>query len=281
MRLPLAVDVVDGCRILNVMPVKQDRQQGSGAARKRKPAAKRSAARPAKSRPSRKAAARSAAAPPRTAGVSGTSRRGGSSLDEAAHAFNSALAAFVEAAERLRELVSNGLRVSSELAADAAPTLERAGELFKQEMRELLGDVTPDDDAVRRAARHTIAEQAWEQRLGDLLETSDVEALLSVSRQQVSALAKADRLIVLKKDGRHRFPAWQFAGTDAQQRACLAKAHREFVGTAGYSPWTAASWFLSEHGSLGDQDPVAFLRTGGACDDVLTAARRDAARAAQ
>lgn len=186
-----------------------------------------------------------------------------------------------QATEQLQRLLAGHLETVTAAAANAAPALERAAEIFKREVRALLGDDAPDDDAVRRAARQTLAEQAWERRLGALLDTSDVVDLLSVSRQQVSALAKNHRLIALKHDGRHRFPAWQFAGTTAKQRACLAEAHQRFVDLAGLSPWAATAWFLSEHPELDDRDPVSYLRADGSCDLLLTAAQRDAARAAQ
>jgi hypothetical protein len=155
------------------------------------------------------------------------------------------------------------------------------GALFADEVRSLVGDELPDAAAVRRAARLAVAEQAWEQRLGELLDTRDVIELLQVTRQRVSMLAKDDRLIALAQAGRLRFPAWQFAGTDGDDRACLGAAHRRLVDEGGMSPWSAASWFLTEHPDLEDRDPVAWLREGGDNHRVLLAAQRDAARAAQ
>lgn len=223
--------------------------------------------------PSKRRAAPAAARVPSVA-VTG---RGGE-LDEAVDAVAQAMAALRDATEQLQQLVAERTE-----AAAAAPSaaLERAGEIFIGELGALLGDAPPDDDVVRRAARQTVAVQAWERRLGTLIDSSDVVALLGVTRQQVSALAKQHRLIALKHDGRHRFPAWQFADTDARQRACLAAAHRRLVDGARLSPWTATSWFVAAHPELDDVDPVSFLQAGGGCDRVLAVADRDAARAAQ
>lgn len=60
-------------------------------------------------------------------------------------------------------------------------------------------------------------------------------------------LAKDHRLIALPWRGRPGFPAWQFAGTDPDDRACLSRAHWGLVDGGGVDPWSAASWFLSPH----------------------------------
>ena len=154
-------------------------------------------------------------------------------------------------------------------------------EIFADELRSLLGDAPPDSATVRRAARLAIAERAWQQGLGELWETKDVIAVLGVSKQRVSTLAKEHRLIALTHDGRRRFPAWQFAGTDGEDRFRLAEAHRALVEDGHINPWSAASWFLTNHPELDDSDPVEWLRSGGDPDRLLAAAERDAARAAQ
>jgi hypothetical protein len=155
------------------------------------------------------------------------------------------------------------------------------GEIFADELRTLLGDAPPDPGAVRRAARLAVADQAWSQRLGSLLETRDVMELLDVSKQRVSALARDRRLIALPQGGRQRFPAWQFAASDPQDRECLAAAHRQLVDVGAVSPWTAASWFQQVHPELEGRDPVTYLRMGGDRDRLLRVAGRDADRLAQ
>jgi hypothetical protein len=155
------------------------------------------------------------------------------------------------------------------------------GRIFADEVRSLLGDAVPDAEAVRRAARLAVAEQAWAERLGTLLETRDVVDLLGVSKQRVSTLVRDHRLIALPQGGRMRFPAWQFATTDPQDREALAAAHQEIVRTGAVSPWTAASWFQQRHPELDARDPVSFMRDGGDRTRLLAVAGRDAARLAQ
>lgn len=156
-----------------------------------------------------------------------------------------------------------------------------AAETFASELRALLGDTVIDPGAVRRAARLAASEQAWVQRLGGTWGTSEVMTVLGVSKQRISTLVKQRRLIALPRGGRVDFPAWQFAGTDSEDRLCLARAHLALVEEGGIDPWSAASWFLAGHPELDDRDPVAWLRGGGDPEPVLRAARRDAARAAQ
>lgn len=138
-----------------------------------------------------------------------------------------------------------------------------AGEIFADELRSLLGDALPDPGVARRAARLAVAEQAWAERLGRLLDTRDVVQLLDVSKQRVSTLARDHRLIALSQGGRMRFPAWQFAARDAVERENLAAAHRQLVESGGLSPWSAAAWFQGEHPELDGEDPIEFLRAGG------------------
>lgn len=202
-------------------------------------------------------------------------------IREATEALRHAMLALDDATEQLQRVLALRLEHATSGSATTTPALEHAAEVFKAEVRALLGDEAPDDDAVRRATRQTLAEQAWQRRLGTLMDTADVVALLNVSRQHVNALAKDHRLIALKQDSRQRYPAWQFGVPAAAQRACLAAAHQRLVDDGDLTPWTAASWFLDAHPELDDRDPVAFLRAGGACERVLAASRRDAARAAQ
>jgi hypothetical protein len=168
------------------------------------------------------------------------------------------------------------------LSAEIAEAPEGdVGRVFADEVRALVGDAVPDPAAVRRAARLAVAEQAWTDRLGTLLETRDVVELLGVSKQRVSTLARDHRLIALPQAGRLRFPAWQFAATDPQAREALAAAHHELVSTGVVSPWTAASWFQQRHPELDARDPVSFVREGGDRAHLLAVAGRDAARLAR
>jgi len=178
-----------------------------------------------------------------------------------------------------RDLEELRTRVAEPTAAPDAFGV--VAEVFADELRSLLGETLPDTAAVRRAARLAVAQQAWEQRLGELWETKDVVAVLGISKQRVSTLAIEHRLIALTQEGRPRFPAWQFAGTSSKDRSCLAKAHRLLVEDGHIDPWSAASWFLSGHPELEGRDPVDWVHDGDDHDRLLTAAERDAARAAK
>lgn len=186
-------------------------------------------------------------------------------------------------AAKLAELERDvgALRVELSTRPSGEDPFGAVADIFATELRSLLGDALPDAGVVRRAARLAAAEQAWVQRLGEVWETGGVVAALGVSKQRVSALANSHRLIVLPRDGRPVFPAWQFAGTKAADRACLAGAHWILVQKGGIDPWSAASWFLAEHPELDGNDPVAWLRGGGDPELVLASAEHDAARAAQ
>lgn len=164
---------------------------------------------------------------------------------------------------------------------DPADPLETLKELFGSELRSLLGDALPDEGAVHRAARLAVAEQAWRQRLGDLLETADVTKLLGVSRQRVSKLAAEHRLVALPQKGRVRFPAWQFVLQRRDARERLARAHAVLVEAGRLSPWSAASWCVADHPELEGHDPVSWLQDGRDGDILLEVAARDAARLGQ
>jgi len=155
------------------------------------------------------------------------------------------------------------------------------GDAFVEESRRLLHGQLPDEAVARRAARIATAEQAWAMRLGTLFDARDVDAHLNVSKQRVSTLTKEQRLLALPVGGRLRYPAWQFAGLTAEGRVTLVAAHREMVDVGGIDPWSAADWATHPHPDLGGADPVSWLREGGAGDQVIGAARRDAGRAAQ
>lgn len=171
--------------------------------------------------------------------------------------------------------------IAIRVAEKPADPFGAVGEIFADELRTLLGDALPDPGAARRAARLAVAEQAWSQRLGSLLDTRDVVDLLDVSKQRVSTLAREHRLIALPQGGRQRFPAWQFAASEPQDRECLAAAHRQLVAVGALSPWTAASWFQQGHPELEGHDPVTFLRESRDRTRLLAVAGRDAERLAQ
>jgi hypothetical protein len=130
------------------------------------------------------------------------------------------------------------------------------GRAFAAEVQALVGPDTPDLEVVRRAARAAVAEQAWSQRLGTVLETKAVVELLGVSKQRVSALAKNHRLVVVPDAGRLRFPAVQFAGASPGQRAWLAKGAPDAGDRRAHRP-VVGHELARHHPELEDQDPIS------------------------
>lgn len=179
--------------------------------------------------------------------------------------------ALEHAAELLREM-------RAVARAGTPPTA--LGTVFASEIHDLLGEDDLDEETVRRAARLAVADRAWQRRVGDFFQTRDVVEVLGVSRQRVGTLAAAGRLVSLQTDsGAVRYPAWQFNLTPAQ-REMVARVHGVLVNDGHLSPWTAASWLVSPHPEVDAPDPVAAIQSGGP-EQVLIAARRDAARAAR
>ncbi len=178
--------------------------------------------------------------------------------------------------------VLNRVREDLDRLQAAVHHVDPVAQVFSDEVRALLGDTPAEVDAVRRGVRLAVAEQAWTQRLGATLGSKEVASALEVSRQRVSVLAQEHRLVALPKPGGGRqFPAWQFTRLDGSQRAALAQAHHTLVSVGGISPWSAASWLLSEQPELGGTVPVQYVADGSDLDQLVLAAARDAARAAQ
>jgi hypothetical protein len=132
-----------------------------------------------------------------------------------------------------------------------------------------------DPQIARRGALLSIAEIAWQDTLGPLLDTPQARELLDVSRQRVHELAGAHRLIVLRdRSGRLRFPVFQFR--DAEPDARMVEA---FWMLAEYvSDWTAASWMVTPSQALHGASPVTWLRDGSDPELVRALAAEDAER---
>jgi len=154
-----------------------------------------------------------------------------------------------------------------------------AVEAFAATLEEVLGDRSVDVEAARRAALQAAASAVWEDTLGPLLSGGQARELLGgVSRQRLDQLVKAGRIIALEeRSGQRRFPAWQFE--DGRPLGALAAAHRELVEVGDVSPWSAASWCVSEHPELDDRSPRDWS-VGGDPERLVLVARRDAGRLA-
>jgi hypothetical protein len=134
--------------------------------------------------------------------------------------------------------------------------------------------------AARRAGLLAAAAEVWEHELGPMLTSAQVRALLGdVSRQRVDELLRSRRLIgLLDQGGRRRFPAFQFH--DGRPQAPLVDAFWT-LADAAVSPWTAASWCVSEDDQLDGLSPVQWVREQRDAERLALVARRDAARLAQ
>ena len=144
----------------------------------------------------------------------------------------------------------------------------------------LMGEKPLSVAAARRAGLLAAAAEVWEHELGPLLSSAQVRALLGdVSRQRVDELLRNRRLIgLLDQGGRRRFPAFQFHDGRAQQPLVAAFWT---IADAAASPWTAASWCVSDDDQLDGLSPVRWVRERRDLERLALVARRDAARLAQ
>jgi hypothetical protein len=109
---------------------------------------------------------------------------------------------------------------------------------------------TPDDQSDSR--------DAWEARLGSLLDEQDLIWLVSES-------------------GQHLFPAFQF-DQNGPMRPLVAAF---WTIAAAVSPWTAAGWCVSPTPHLDGATPVQWCRDRGDPAALQIAADRDAHRMGQ
>lgn len=163
-----------------------------------------------------------------------------------------------------------------------AGDMSRAAEAFDAMLAELGIDERDVDpvDLGRRGALLAAADLVWARHLGPSYETKQVRELLGSSRQAVHERTKRGTLLALRDgDGRSRFPAFQFGpgGKPLPGLGSIVEVLRPVVT----SPYTIASWFVTESTELGGKAPAQWLREGGEPGAALRAARRYAARLAQ
>ena len=196
---------------------------------------------------------------------------------------DAAIAALSRSEAKLREVTEEVERArevfETALAPYGAVDME-ALMAFAEAAAEVLGDQPLSVPAARRAGLLAAAGHAWENELGPVFTSAQVRDLLGgVSRQRVDELLRKRRLIgLLDRDGRRRFPAFQFR--DGRPQESLIDAFW-LVADGAVTPWTAASWCVSEDDALDGLSPLRWLREGRDADRLLTVARRDAARLAQ
>jgi hypothetical protein len=131
-----------------------------------------------------------------------------------------------------------------------------------------------------RAALLALAESAWRQHLGALLDAHEVQTLLHVgTRQAVSDRARRGGILALPTSaGRVYYPAFQF-GPGGRPFPAVPRVLSIFA-RAEASPWTVASWFRTPQELLEGLTPAAWLGHGRSEERLLEAARRAAARQA-
>ncbi len=157
-----------------------------------------------------------------------------------------------------------------------------AVEAFERTLEELELEPEPGDLAAfgRRAALVAAANSVWGRHLGPMFDAEQAKTVLGVSsRQAVSDLAKRGRLLALgAAGGRKRYPAFQF-GKDGRPYGDLVPILALFAAVVE-TPYTIASWLVSPNPLLGNEAPVAWMRSGRDSARLREAAHRAAERLA-
>jgi hypothetical protein len=119
----------------------------------------------------------------------------------------------------------------------------------------------PDDAAPEAVKQGDLDIASREFRRGlikrQLLLSADLQAALSLTRQAVSAAARARRLFTVDVEGQSYFPA--FFADGRVDRATLENVSRILGELPGWTKW---DFFTTAKGSLGDINPLEALRKG-------------------
>lgn len=134
-------------------------------------------------------------------------------------------------------------------------------------------------EAGRRAVQLAVSPLIWSERLGPMLDTSQVYEQLSVSRQAVAKAVDAGRLLAIPAGKSRQFPAWQFTfGDSVTVRAEVAEvlaAFREVYPDA--RPLQIASWAMTAQPELEESTPAGWLDEARPLGPLLLSAQRAAA----
>jgi hypothetical protein len=163
----------------------------------------------------------------------------------------------------------------AKLHGDLALTVQTVE--FSDTVRSVIGDAELPEGVGRRAALLAVAETAWKEHLGALADGSAVRELLGGrSRQRLDQLVKAREIIALEtSSGARTFPMFQF-GPDGKPMPALVRAWATIANEA--SPWTAASWCVSEDPELDGLSPTAWAAHERDADRLQLVADRQAER---
>lgn len=144
-----------------------------------------------------------------------------------------------------------------------------------------------DDDALleagRQAVRLATAPLLWASRVGPVATSSEVAALLGVSRQAIAKAVQAGRLVALPAGKGRLFPLWQLRlGDKPTIRPEVAQIVVAFTDRyPQVAPHLIANWATSAQPELDGRTPAEWLETGRPTGAVLVSARRTAGALAQ
>lgn len=145
--------------------------------------------------------------------------------------------------------------------------------VFDDETAELLG---------RAAADQVVVAAAWDEAIGDRLDTTQVRELLGISRQALAKRKLSGSLLALEGQRTSWYPVWQF---DREQRRVqpvivgIIAAFREHLGEA--DPVLIAAWATTPQEDLDEQTPAQWIEAIQDSERLMLSARRAAVRLAQ
>lgn len=134
----------------------------------------------------------------------------------------------------------------------------------------------------RNAAEQVIAAAAWDEVIGERLDTTEVREMLRVSRQALAKRQQSGSLIALEGLRTSWYPAWQFDREQRCIRPAVAKivaAFRRHLDEA--DPVLIAAWATTPQPDLSGRTPAHWLSDGRDNEQLVRAASRAAVRLAQ
>ncbi len=168
--------------------------------------------------------------------------------------------------------------------ADARASLEEA---FRKELSDLtrtydlngLLDSLPREQARFygcEAARRALAPLVWRSLAGEVLDTSHLCALLSISRQALAQRVARGKLLGLPSERTTLYPVWQFDGSDV--RPVVVDGISSFRAHLGddVDPLMIASWAQTPQPELDDEKPASRIAEERYWRSVVVSAERAA-----
>jgi hypothetical protein len=152
--------------------------------------------------------------------------------------------------------------------------------------RGLIEEMSTDEatDLGSKAATDIVASLRWARVVGDRIDTSDVVALLGVTRQALEKRRRSGSVLGLPGRSTTWYPVWQFDLTERRIRPEV----REVVGAFRdrlddhFDPVTVAAWATTDQPEdLDGETPAAWLVRGGDRGRLVRSAEHTAARLAR